>query len=169
MDNSKSFDDVDSSHWGSDYIDFTASREIFSGTSQTTFTPEQPMTRAMIVTVLAAYDGADTSLSSGSWYEAGQQWAMDKGISDGSDMEGTLTREQLAVMLWNYAGSPAASGDISAYADGHATSDWAAQAMAWAVEQGLISGMGDGSLAPQASATRAQVAAILYRFVSLTA
>ena len=169
VDNSKSFDDVDSSHWGSDYIDFTASREIFAGTSQTTFTPEQPMTRAMIVTVLAAYDGADTSLSSGSWYEAGQQWAMDKGISDGSDMECTLTREQLAVMLWNYAGSPVASGDISAYADGHTTSDWAAQAMAWAVEQGLISGMGDGSLAPQASATRAQVAAILYRFVSLTA
>ena len=114
VDNSKRFEDVEDSYWGSAYIDFTSSREIFSGTSQTTFTPEQPMTRAMLVTVLAAYDGADISVSSGSWYEAGQQWAVENGISDGSDMEEILTREQLAVMLWNYAGKPASSGDVSA-------------------------------------------------------
>ena len=166
VDNSKRFEDVEDSYWGSAYIDFTSSREIFSGTSQTTFTPEQPMTRAMLVTVLAAYDGADISVSSGSWYEAGQQWAVEKGISDGSDMEKILTREQLAVMLWNYAGKPASSGDVSAYADGSDTSAWATQAMAWAVEQELISGMGNGSLAPQGSATRVQVAAILYHFIS---
>lgn len=170
VDNSKEFDDVSSHHWGSDYIDFATSRELFSGTSATTFSPETVMTRAMIVTVLASYDGADTSASAGeAWYTSGQQWAMENGISDGSNMENSLNREQLAVMLWNYAGKPAPSGNLSRFTDAYDTSDWAAQAMAWAVENGLISGMGDGSLDPQGLATRAQVATIMSQFVALTA
>lgn len=170
VDNSKEFDDVSSLHWGSDYIDFATSRELFSGTSATTFSPETVMTRAMIVTVLASYDGADTSASAGeAWYTSGQQWAVENGISDGSNMENSLNREQLAVMLWNYAGKPAPSGNLSSFSDAYDTSDWAAQAMAWAVENGLISGMGDGSLDPQGLATRAQVATIMSQFVALTA
>lgn len=170
VDNSKDFNDVAANYWGNQYIDFATSRELFSGTSATTFSPEAVMTRGMIVTVLASYDGADTSAASGEvWYAAGQRWAMENGISDGANMNGNLNREQLALMLWNYAGKPAPSGNLSSFADAHATSDWAAQAMAWAVENGLISGMGDGCLDPQGLATRAQVATIMSQFVALTA
>lgn len=119
----------------------------------------------MIVTVLAAYDGADTSSNGGAWYEAGRQWAMANGISDGTNMDSALTREQLAVMLWNYAGKPAA-GSLSGYTDAASVSDWAVQAMAWCVEQGIISGM-DGGLNPQGTATRAQVATMLMQFCQL--
>lgn len=125
------------------------------------------MTRAMIVTVLAAYDGVDTSSSGGVWYEAGQRWAMINGISDGTNMQQTLTREQLAVMLWSYAGKPDSDYNLTGYLDWAAISSWAAQAMAWAVENGLISGV-DGTLTPQGEATRAQVATILMRFVEMT-
>lgn len=168
VDNSKPFDDVPGSYWGSDYVDFVASRELFAGTAERTFSPDVAMTRGMIVTVLAAYDGANTGSTGGAWYEAGQQWAMDNGVSDGTDMEQSLTREQLAVMLWRYAGSPAADS-ISGYDDAGSVSSWAAEAMAWAVENGLISGVDGGVLAPQGAATRAQVATILMRFVEKTA
>ena len=93
---------------------------------------------------------------------------MSQGISDGSDVHSTLTREQLAVMLWRYAGSPESSSDLSGYADQGSVSGWAATAMGWAVENGLLSGSGGGTLAPQGQATRAQVAAILMRFVQAT-
>lgn len=165
VDNSKTFTDVPGSYWGSEYIDFVTSREIFSGTGGNTFSPDASMTRGMIVTVLAAYDGADTSSNGGAWYEAGRQWAMANGISDGTNMDSALTREQLAVMLWNYAGKPAA-GSLSGYTDAASVSDWAVQAMAWYVEQGIISGM-DGGLNPQGTATRAQVATMLMQFCQL--
>lgn len=165
VDNSKTFTDVPGSYWGSEYIDFVTSREIFSGTGGNTFSPDASMTRGMIVTVLAAYDGADTSSNGGAWYEAGRQWAMENGISDGTNMDSALTREQLAVMLWNYAGKPAA-GSLSGYTDAASVSDWAVQAMAWCVEQGIISGM-DGGLNPQGTATRAQVATMLMQFCQL--
>lgn len=165
VDNSKTFTDVPGSYWGSEYIDFVTSREIFSGTGGNTFSPDASMTRGMIVTVLAAYDGADTSSNGGAWYEAGRQWAMSNGISDGTNMDSALTREQLAVMLWNYAGKSAA-GSLSGYTDAASISDWAVQAMAWCVEQGIISGM-DGGLNPQGTATRAQVATMLMQFCQL--
>ncbi|MBM6937417.1 S-layer homology domain-containing protein [Pseudoflavonifractor phocaeensis] len=165
VDNSKNFDDVADDHWGADAVTFATSRELFQGTSATTFSPEQDMTRAMIVTVLARYEGVSTE--GDLWYEAGQRWAVERGISDGSNMDASVSLEQLAVMLWRCAGSPAASGGLD-FADGDSVSHWAAEAMAWAVENGLIQGLGEGVLAPQGQATRAQVAAILARFVQHT-
>lgn len=88
---------------------------------------------------------------------------------DGSGLDQPLTREQLATMLYRYAGSPAVTGGADAFPDAGDVSSFAADAMAWAVENGLLSGMGDGTLAPQGQATRAQVAAILQRFVVYTA
>ena len=167
VDNSREFADVPAFHWGSDYIDFVTSREIFSGIGANAFAPDLPMNRAMIVTVLAAYDGADTSSGGDTWYEAGQRWAMVNGISDGANMEQNLTREQLAVMLWSYAGRPSDGGSLADYSDMESVSSWAKQAMAWAVRNGLISGV-DGALAPQGEATRVQVATILMRFVEKT-
>ena len=163
VDNSKHFTDVPVGYWGADAVNFAASRELFGGTSATTFSPDAAMTRAMFVTVLARLEGVDTDTGS-TWYEAGQQWAMAHGISDGSNLDQALTREQLATMLYRYAGSPAVSGSLSSNADGAAVSDWAKTAMIWAVEGGLITGTGSG-LQPQGTATRAQVATILMRFL----
>lgn len=167
IDNSKEFSDVDREYWGADAIDFVTSRELFNGTGETTFSPESDMTRAMIVTVLARYEGVDTSAGD-EWYEAGARWAVENGISDGTNLDAFVTREQLVTMLYRYAGEPEVTGDLGDFTDKSSVSDWAYSAMVWGIDQGLINGMGDGSLNPQGKATRAQVAAILARFVEAT-
>ncbi|WP_294520238.1 choice-of-anchor I family protein [uncultured Pseudoflavonifractor sp.] len=167
VDNTKTFADVPSGHWSEAAIAFAASRELFNGTGENTFDPAGQMTRAMILTVLARYDGQDTTGGS-TWYEQGVRWAVDNGVSDGASLDSAVSREQLVTMLWRYAGSPAAQGGLNAYPDSASVSNWAAQAMAWAVETGLITGTGAGELNPQGTATRAEVAAILVRFVEKT-
>ena len=162
IDNSKSFADTNN-HWAEGSIAFVTAREMFNGTSTTTFTPDVSMTRAQLMTVLARFDGVDTTTGD-TWYEKGMEWAKANGVSDGSNPNGNITREQLATMLWRYSGSPAAKGSIDHFSDADKVSDYAAQAMAWAVEIGLINGMGDDTLAPQGEATRAQLAAILMRY-----
>lgn len=165
VDNTKRFADVADDHWGTGAVSFAASRELFRGTSETTFTPAGEMTRAMVVTVLARYDGMDTA-GGDTWYQQGSRWAQAKGVSDGTDLESPVSREQLATMLWRLAGSPSAEGGLEDYHDGSAVSGWAADAMAWSIRSGLIRGTGEGNLNPQGSATRAEVAAILQRFVA---
>ena len=164
VDNSKDFADVAESHWGADAVDFAASREIFDGTSETTFEPETAMTRAMVVTVLARLDGVDTA--GDVWYEAGAEWAKENGISDGTNLNAMVSREQLVTMLYRYAGSPEVEGQLAGYPDAESVSDYAEKAMIWAVENGIITGA-DGKIAPQGDATRVQVAAILMRFIDL--
>lgn len=160
--NSKKFTDIDS-HWAANAIEFVTARELFSGTGSSTFSADDTMTRAMLMTVLARFDGED--ISGGSvWYEKAMNWAVKNGISDGSDPDGMITREQLAVMLYHYAGSPATSGSLSKFSDAGAVSSYAGEAMCWAVEAGLISGTGESTLEPQGDATRAQVAVILMHF-----
>lgn len=169
VDNSKSFSDVSSTYWGADAVDFVTSRELFNGTSSSTFSPNSAMDRAMIVTVLARFAGVDTSTGS-TWYEAGVQWAKSTGISDGSDLTGSVTREQLATMLYRYAqsqglgftGTWAFSLD---YADADQVSEYAYEAMCWMTMNGIFDGVGDNMLAPAGTATRAQVATILMRFI----
>ena len=166
VDNSKTFDDVADNYWGADAIDFATSRELFAGTAENTFSPEGDMTRAMIWSVLARYEGADTPGGTGdTWYAGPQQWAMENGISDGTMPNSSMTREQFAAMLYRYVGSPAVSGSIGNYSDADSISSWAQNAMVWAVQQGLIAGMDDGTLNPQGTATRTQVAAIFQRFI----
>lgn len=167
-DRSKAFTDMPSNHWAYGDVQFAVSHDLFNGTSGDTFSPNSSMTRAMVVTVLARYEGVDTSTGS-TWYDAGRDWAMQNGVSDGTNIEASITREQLATMLYRYAGEPAVSGTITGFTDAAAVSGWAQDAMLWAIENGLISGMGDGSLNPQGNATRAQVATILARFVKWAA
>ena len=164
VDNSKTFADVPGNYWGAEAVTFASSRELFAGTSATTFAPDTVMTRAMIVTVLARFEGVDTTTGS-TWYEAGQQWAMENGVSDGTNMDASLTREQLATMLWRYAGSPSVSDNLSGYTDADTVSSYAQQAMVWCVEQGIIGGTTTTTLSPQGPATRAQVATILMRYI----
>ena len=167
VDRSRDFSDT-KGHWAEDAIDFATAHELFSGTGEYTFTPDSPMTRAMLMTVLARFDGQDTT-GGAVWYEKAMEWAREHGVSDGSDPEGSITREQLATMLWRYAGSPAGDGSLSSFGDGGSANTYAVEALRWAVGEGLISGTDAGLLAPQGSATRAQVATILMRFVeSLT-
>ena len=162
IDNAKDFGDTNG-HWAEDAISFVSAREIFTGTSTTTFTPNAPMTRAQLMTVLASFDGQDTTGGS-VWYEKGMEWAVANGVSDGSDPNGSITREQLATMLWRYAGSPVVEGGIDSFHDAGDVSGYAADAMRWAVEIGLISGVGDNTLDPQGNATRAQLAVILMNY-----
>ena len=158
------FTDVNSNSWYADAVEFVIEEGLMTGTSDTTFAPDTSMSRAMIWTVLAAYNGANTS-GGNPWYAPSQQWAMINGVSDGSAPNGSITREQLAVMLWRAAGSPSTSKNLTGYADANAVSDWAVEALAWAVDNGIISGMSGSSLAPQNTATRAQVAVMLMQFV----
>ena len=163
IDNTKNFADTNG-HWAEDAIDFVTARELFAaGTTATTFTPNSNVTRAQLMTVLARFDGVDTNGGS-AWYEKGMEWAKKNGVSDGSNPNGNITREQLATMLWRYSGSPVVEGFFDRFNDAGKVSGYAADAMRWAVETGLISGMGDGTLNPQGNATRAQLATILMRY-----
>ena len=120
----------------------------------------------MIVTILARMEGVNTSGTP--WYARGREWAMENGISDGTNMEGKITREQLAAMLYRYAKMKgydvSASASLSDYTDASSVSSWALEAMQWAVGAGLINGRTAATLAPQGNATRAEVASILMRF-----
>ncbi len=158
------FVDVAAGAWYYDAVSYVWSNGLMEGTSATTFEPDTGMTRAMVWAVLARMDGQ--SVSGASWMETARSWAMSEGVSDGTDPNSLITREQLATMLYRYAGSPAVTGNgISAFTDAASVSSWAVDAMNWALEQGIITGMGDGTLSPQGTATRAQAAAMLMRFV----
>ena len=160
-DNSKFFSDVPAANWASDAVAFASSRELFNGTGANTFSPNAPMTRQMLMTVLARLDGTDTS---GNAYAKGMEWAIRNGVSNGSDPEGKITREQLATMLWRYAGSPSVSGRMTGFADADQISGYAEDAMLWATKAGIIGGKGNGQLDPKGYATRAEVAAMLMRY-----
>lgn len=163
MDNSLSFPDVhQAACWAQDPIDFVTSRQLFHGTSQTTFAPDAPTTRAQLMTVLARLDGA-ADLAGGSSLQQGMAWAVENGLTDGSNPSGAISRQQLAVVLYRYAGSPSAPY-AHAFPDDHLVADYAADAMAWAVESGIINGRADGTLDPTGRATRAQVAAMVQRY-----
>ena len=92
---------------------------------------------------------------------------MTEDVSDGTDSNGIVTREQFATMLYRYAGEPEVSGDLSAYTDADRVSDWATDAMLWATQKGIVAGLTATTLDPQGTATRAQAAAMLMRFIEL--
>ena len=159
VDNSKGFIDTQD-HWAEDAIDFVSARGLLNGTSANTFSPNAPTTRAQLWTVLARQ--ADADLTGGAnWYEKAQAWAKEKGISDGANPNGTINRAQMVTMLWRAMGQPAAGGSAS-FADVPAD-NYYAQAVAWAVENGITAGVGNGRFDPNSTCTRAQIAAFLAR------
>ena len=159
-DTSNAFNDVAAGSWYADAVKNVVNKGLMAGTGKDTFAPDNQVTRAMMWTVLARLDDKDVSGAS-PWYAKAMTWATEKGVSDGTFPANSITREQLATMLWRAAGSPEAKGALTNFNDAASVSSWATQAMTWAVEQGLISGMGDGALNPQGNATRAQLAVIL--------
>ena len=165
-DKTKDFTDVPDSSWAKNAVTFVTARGLFNGTSDTVFGMNDTMTRGMLMTVLARNAGQDTT-GGASWYESGMNWAKDKGISDGTNPDGSITREQLAAMLYRSAGSPDVSGmTIGEFPDKAAISDYATDAMLWATRQGIITGKTGGTLDPQGLATRAEVATMLMRVLS---
>ena len=166
VDNSKAFADVAEGHWAYDAIQFAASRELFTGTGAGSFSPAGDMTRSMLVTVLARLDGQETS-GGAAWYSKAMDWGMEAGITDGANMDASVTRESLVVMLCRYAKAETTEAEaLNDFPDADKVSDWAVDAMSWAVANGILTGNGTGELNPAGNASRAEVAAILMRFVA---
>lgn len=164
IDNSKTFDDT-KDHWSRDEVNFVAARELFNGVGGNQFGVSQPMTRGMVNTVLARLADVDTTPGQGqAWYEVGTDWAKKNGISDGTNPTAPVTREQLATLLYRYAGSPSVSGTLHA-ADAASISDYAKDALLWANQNGIVNGVGSNTIAPKDNAQRAQVAAMLARYL----
>lgn len=161
--------DVQTNDWYFGAVQYVTENGLMNGTGKG-FEPNLATSRAMIWTILARMSDVNTA-SGGEWYAVAQQWAIANGVSDGTMPNGTITREQLAAMLYRYAVSKGmvkgpATADLSVFADANSVSSYAVEAMQWAVSTGLIGGM-DGKLNPQGSATRAQVATMLMRFAEL--
>ncbi len=161
-----SFTDVPAGSWYEEAVNYVHEKGLMNGTSSNAFSPNANTTRGMIVTILARVEGVNTNGTP--WYAAGQKWAMDNGISDGTKMPGVITREQLATILYRYAKQKgydvSKSAALTAFSDADKVSGYAAEAMQWAVAEGLLQGS-NSKLNPQGSATRAQVATILMRFM----
>ena len=157
-----SFSDVPVGAWYEAAVAYVAGQGILQGTGNGKFSPNTNLTRGMMMTLLARMAGVDTT-GGKTWYEKALAWAVEEGISDGTHPEATITREQLVTMLHRFAGKPATEGDLSAFTDGAAVSPWAKEAMIWAVEAGILQGSG-GKLRPQATATRAETAQLLWKY-----
>lgn len=155
------FGDVSESDWFYSAVKYANENGLFAGTGADTFSPSAPMTREMLWTVLGRLDGQ--TMTGSDVFDAAKDWATEKGITDGSNPNGEITREQLVTILWRYAGSPAPTGNLDGFSDADSVADYAKLAMAWAVENGIVSGS-NGALMPTNPATRGQVAAIVMRY-----
>ena len=153
-------------NWYADAVKYVTDKGLMNGTDDNQFSPSATTTRAMLMTVLARYAGEDTT-GGATWYEKGMNWAKAKGVSDGTNPNANITREQLVTMMYRYAGSPKADGKLDSFSDAASVSTYAADAMQWAVANGIVNGS-NGKLNPQNNATRAQVAAILMRFCEMS-
>lgn len=164
------FTDVPDSHWAHDAIEYVVDEGLFAGTSETTFNPEGTMTRAMLWVVLARMDDVNTNASSGeAWYQPGLDWAVKNGISDGTNPNNNITREQFASMLYRYAenageGITVDTSELNKFIDTINIASYALEPLAWAVENGIVSGTSSDTISPAGNATRAQVATMLMRY-----
>lgn len=165
-----SFADVSSSHWANEAIHYAVDKGYFSGTGTDTFSPDGTMTRAMLWTVLARMDGSTGAAQPGApWYQSGRDWAVANGISDGTNPDGSITREQFATMLYNFAAHTNTSTNkddavLNQFSDRGSIASYAVDAMAWAVTNGILSGTSGTTISSTGFATRAQAAVMLMQF-----
>jgi len=161
------FSDISSNDWYYNSVAFMWKYSLMGGVDSRRFSPYITMSNAMAWTMIARLDGADTASTTGVWYEAAMNWATGAGLTDGADPTGAVTRQNLIIMLWRYAGSPPASCDLGQFSDRDAVSTYIADcAFRWAVSKGIITGE-NGRLNPFHTATRAEVAAIMTRFCGI--
>lgn len=157
------FTDVAPGAWYYDAVAYVSENGLMNGVDTGIFDPDGSLTRAMVWTTLARIEGADTE-GGETWYAKARDWAMETGVSDGTDAMGAITREQLVTMLWRSRGEPVVDFLLTAR-DADSISSWAYEAMRWAVSEGIIEGDENGFISPAATATRAQAAAIIMRFI----
>ena len=161
IDNSKDFIDT-RNHWAKDAIDFVSARGLVNGMSATIYAPNNSTTRAQLWTILARQNDADLN-GGATWFENAQNWAKDKGVSDGANPNAAINRAQMVTMLWRAIGQPAA-GSTASFIDVPADAYYAS-AVFWAVENGITAGVGNGKFDPDATCTRGQIATFLYRYM----
>lgn len=182
VDYANPFEDVPASAWYASAVDFAAGRGLFAGVSQNDFAPDLPLSRGMLAAILFRLEDAErqtaqsrfSDVADGAWYTQGVIWAAENGITGGYrdgrfGPNDRITREQLAVMLFRYAQllntSTGGRDSLIQFSDSASVSPWAQEAVSWAVDSGIISGLPDGRLAPTGTATRAEAAAMLQSFV----
>ncbi|MBQ7040367.1 MAG: S-layer homology domain-containing protein [Clostridia bacterium] len=175
------FTDVKADDWFYQGVEYVWSKNMVKGVTDTTYSPNGTLTRATLVTLLyrmenepSAPANGFTDVAGGAWYENAVAWAADNaivlGVGEGLFApDANITREQIAVILYKYATlkgkDVSKTADLNAFSDAASVSDWAKDALSWAVAEGLLQGMGDGTVAPKANATRAQIATILMRYM----
>ena len=181
-DGSRDFDDVAADAWYAGAVDFAVGRRLFAGATDTAFEPEAPLSRAMAAAVLwqledapAAGESDFPDVAADAWYAGAAAWVQRSGLMAGTEAglepDRPVTREELAAILYRYAGlcglDMESRGELDAFADGGTVSPWAREAVAWAVDAGLLAGNGDGTLSPGGQTTRAEGAAMLRQMVAL--
>ena len=182
--NAKKFVDVEPDNWFAEAVDFVSGHELFIGVSDTEFGPRLTMTRAMLVTVLYRLEDKPdvagklmfTDVEAGTWYTEAVEWAAKNGIVNGVGdnlyaPNADVTREQIATMLYRYAQylgrDVSGRASLDKFHDGDQVSDWAKEAMQWAVKLGIFQGDDTGALNPKNNATRAEVATLMQRIVAM--
>ena len=158
------FYDVAASAWYYDAVKYVYDKGLMDGVDTHEFAPNATLTRAMVWTILARAEGVDTT-GGASWYAKAQEWAVAKGVSDGENPNAAITRQELVTMLYRLAGSPTVTGSLTA-PDASSVSNWAKDAMLWAMNLGLVEGDENGAVTPTATATRAQAAALIMRYTT---
>ena len=180
------FTDLDTGAWYHDGVHWALDAGVMNGLDADTFAPDDPVSRAMLVTMLWRLEGkpaasgqtAFTDVLPGRWYTEAVCWAAEQGIVKGYNIrifgpDDAISREQVSVILWRYASmqedvSSGVVDRLGQYLDAEKIAPWALPAMRWAVHTGLIQGVSDEFLSPKAGATRAQAAALLMRFSAAT-
>ena len=161
------FNDVSANDWFASAVDYVTGKGMMNGTAANTFSPKANTTRGMLMTVLARHAGEDTTGGS-VWYEKGMNWAKANGVSDGTNPQVNITREQLAAMLYRYAQNKkydvSGAKSLDGYTDAQSVSSYAVPALQWANATGVVTGKSGSKLDPKGYATRAEVAAMLMRF-----
>ena len=160
------FTDVKLDSWYYDYVSRAYAKGLFAGVTESTFEPKTTMNRAMVWTVLATMSGVETA-GGEKWYSNAQNWAVENGVSDGTNPKNNITRQEIATMLYSLSGKPAVTGDLDSFTDKSSVSSWALDAAVWAVEKGLMVGRGEGILAPRADLTRAEACTLILNYIDL--
>ncbi len=178
--NIKTFSDIKQNDWFYSDVMFVSNNKIMTGTSESEFSPNTTLNRAMMITILHRIDGDSSTykkdifndVEKNSWYENAVNWGYENKIVTGTSAntfapKNNLTREQLCVMLYNYTkhiGVKTEFADTSSFSDNNTVSDWAKDAVSWAVQEKIVTGKGNNTLAPKDSATRAEAAAVIRRY-----